>query len=184
MKSIVILITCTFLIYACTRSPQLKLNRSEATYKKHISTIPATAEVDAKQRFELVFKDFKSGATEDNIRNLYAEKFYFNDTFVILNDIDSLVAHMMKTAGNVDVTTVNIHEVVAGKEDYYLKWTMHMKFKTMGRLVDSVSMGVSQVRFNNEGKIIFHQDYWDGSENLYEHLPLIGRFVKKIKANL
>lgn len=184
MKIFFILILIVVVLIACTRSPNLKLNRSESAYKAVINNHPATSEVDAKARFETVFKNFHSGATEENIRALYAESFHFNDTFVIMNDIEELVPHMVRTAKNVELTTVDIHEVIKTETDYYLKWTMRMKFTALGKEVDSVSMGISQLRFNQEGKVIFHQDYWDGSENLYEHLPLIGRFVKKIKANL
>ena len=184
MKIIIILFLTVVTMIACTRSPHLKLNRSEMAYKSEITNYPATSVVDAKSRFESVFKNFHEDATEENIRDLYASSFYFNDTFVILNDIDTLVQHMVKTAGNVELTTVDIHEVIKTETDYYLKWTMHMKFTAVGKEIDSVSMGMSQLRFDENGKVIFHQDYWDGSENLYEHLPLIGRFVKKIKSNL
>lgn len=184
MKTFFILILIVVVLIACTRSPNLKLNRSESAYKAVMSNQPATSVVDAKARFETVFKNFHSDATEKNIRALYAESFHFNDTFVIMNDIEELVPHMVRTAKNVELTTVDIHEVIKTDTDYYLKWTMHMKFTALGKAVDSVSMGISQLRFNQEGKLTFHQDYWDGAENLYEHLPLIGRFVKKIKANL
>ncbi|WP_218944252.1 nuclear transport factor 2 family protein [Marinicella rhabdoformis] len=184
MKTLIILTLIAVVLIACTRSPNLKLNRSESAYKSVISNYPATSTADAKTRFESVFKNFHIDATEQNIRALYADKFHFNDTFVIMNDIEDLVPHMIKTAKNVEITTVDIHEVIKTETDYYLKWTMHMKFTAVGKNIDSLSMGMSQLRFNEQGKVIFHQDYWDGSENLYEHLPLIGRFVKKIKSQL
>ena len=184
MKIIAIIVISVLVLVACSRSPNLKLNRSEAAYKKQITEQIPTHTADAKQKFESVFKNFHLDATEANIRSLYADHFYFNDTFIILNDIDSLVNHMVKTAKNVNLTTVDIHEVIKTDTDYYLKWTMIMNFSAAGKDINSVSMGISQLRFNSAGKIVFHHDYWDGSENLYEHLPLIGRFVKKIKSNL
>ena len=38
-------------------------------------------------------------------------------------------------------------------------------------------MGVSQIRFNREGKVAFHQDFWDSGKNFYAHLPVIGGAV-------
>lgn len=184
MKKIITVIIILSTLYACTRSSHLKLNRSEQTHKSFIADADNTAVVDAMQLFETVFKDFKKGATEANIRALYADDIYFNDTFIIVNNIDDLVSHMVKTAEQVDVTTVDIHEVIKGQSDYYLKWTMHMSFSVFGSQVDSVSMGMTQLRFNEEGKITLHQDYWDGAENFYEHLPFLGPLVKKVKAKL
>lgn len=183
-KHIIIILLITFTMYACTSSHNLKLNRSELTHKQQVSQMTTTSEVDAKTKFETVFKDFKAGATEENVRALYAENFYFNDTFTIVNNIDDLVAHMVKTAEQVEITTVDIHEVIKGDNDYYLKWTMFMKFSAMGRMIESTSMGMTQLRFNKEGKIILHQDYWDGSEHFFEHLPVLGRLVKSVKSKL
>ncbi len=184
MKKIIIVTIILTTLYACTRSNHLQLNRSEQRYKSFVSQAAHSAPADAIGLFETVFKDFKKGATEANIRALYADEIYFNDTFIIIDNIDELVTHMVKTAAQVDVTKVDIHEVIKGQSDYYLKWTMYMSFSVFGKQVDSVSMGMTQLRFNDEGKITLHQDYWDGAENFYEHLPVLGLLVKKVKAQL
>ncbi|WP_251358404.1 nuclear transport factor 2 family protein [Kangiella sp. TOML190] len=145
----------------------------------------ATQDSDAIQsKFEMVFKDFKKGVSESNIRSLYADTFYFNDTFKTITDIDQLVAYMTETAEQVETTKVEIIDVAKGKSDYYLRWVMHMKFKAKGRQVDSRSIGMTQIRLNAEGKIILHQDYWDGVEGFYQHLPYIGYFVRKVRDSL
>ena len=180
MKILIIVIICVLLLLSCTRSPNLKLNRSELAYQEQITQQIPTATAHAKDRFESVFKNFHVDATESNIRKLYADDFYFNDTFIILNDIDSLVTHMTKTAGNVEFTTVEIHEVIKTKTDYYLKWTMRMKFTALGKDIDSISIGMSQLRFNEAGKIVFHQDYWDAGV-VYEKVFLLGSVIRWIK---
>jgi hypothetical protein len=49
------------------------------------------------------------------------------------------------------------------------------------------SVGVSQIRFDREGKVAFHQDFWDSGKNFYAHLPVIGGAVgyvgKRLKSN-
>ena len=59
-----------------------------------------------------------------------------------------------------------------------------MDFSAKGRDIHSVSIGMTQLRFNDEGKIILHQDYWDGAEGFYQHLPYIGYFVRKVRDSL
>ena len=43
--------------------------------------------------------------------------------------------------------------------------------------------GASYLRTHN-GKIYYHRDYFDMGAMLYEHLPLLGRIVQRIKKRL
>ena len=43
-------------------------------------------------------------------------------------------------------------------------------------------IGMSQLRFNEEGKIIYHQDHWDYSEVL-QQMPFIKHLMNGIKNN-
>ena len=183
IKLAVVFVAVVLLLQACSGS-QLVNNRSFESFQDHIAQTPKSADVDAEQIFGLVFKDFKHGATEANIRQIYADRFYFNDTIKSFNDLDDLVHYMVHTADKVQATTVTIDDVVKSDEDYYIRWTMNIQMEVMGRTIDSKSLGMTQLRFNKDGRIIFHQDYWDGAEGLYEHLPYVGRWVKKIKERM
>lgn len=42
--------------------------------------------------------------------------------------------------------------------------------------------GISVIRFDE--KIFAHRNYYDMGELLYEHVPILGRAVRKLKAKL
>ncbi|AOE48964.1 hypothetical protein KS2013_236 [Kangiella sediminilitoris] len=150
-----------------------------------IKTIPATSDhKDPAEHFGHLFKNFHKDAREEVIRDVYAKEFYFNDTFKTFTDIEELIPYMEETAENVETTTVEILDVSKSDTDYYLRWKMVMKFTAKGRDINSVSIGMTQLRFNEDGKIILHQDYWDGAEGFYQHLPYIGYFVRKVRDSL
>lgn len=44
-----------------------------------------------------------------------------------------------------------------------------------------VIRGVSHLRFGEDGKVIYHRDYWDTGEELYAKLPLIGGAVRFLR---
>ena len=46
------------------------------------------------------------------------------------------------------------------------------------------SIGMSHIRFNSAGLVILHQDYWDSGGNLFEHIPVVGWLIRRIKARL
>ena len=181
MKTLLIILILAGSLYACSSSPELKHNRTADHYFDHLQQTPATTEHDVEQTFGTIFTDFKKGATEDNIRAVYADNFYFNDTFKIINHIDELVVYMSESASHVDSTTVEILDVIKSDEDYFIRWSMNMQLSIRGKDIDSHSIGMTQLRFNEQGKVVFHQDFWDSSEAFYEHLPVLGRWVKKVK---
>lgn len=184
MKIIIIIIVFTVVLYACSGSSQLKPNRSAAEYFNHLANTPATTEHEVKDAFGMIFNDFKQGATESNIRKVYGDNLYFNDTFRIVTNIDDLVEYLSHSASQVESTEVEILDVIRSEHDYFIRWSMDMKLKIKGKDIQSQSIGMTQLRFNQAGKVIFHQDFWDSSEAFFEHLPMMGGLVKRIKSML
>ncbi len=184
MKTLIAVILATILLYACSQSPKLKHNRTAEQYFSHLAATPATSEHDVAYTFGKIFADFKQGATENNIRSVYADELYFNDTLKIIDNIDELVVYMSESAEHVNSTTVDILDVIRSDHDYFIRWSMKMDIDVKGKDILSHSIGMTQLRFNEYGKVVFHQDFWDSSEAFFEHLPVMGRFVKKVKSML
>lgn len=184
MKLFFIFIIFVMILYACSGSTYLKPNRSATQYFNHLAKTPTTTEHEIIDTFGLIFKDFKLGATETNIRAVYAAELYFNDTFKIIDNIEELVEYMSHSASQVESTKVEVLDVIRSEHDYFVRWSMEMKLKIKGKNIESHSIGMTQLRFNQAGKVVFHQDFWDSSEAFFEHLPMMGGLVKKIKSML
>ena len=179
--TIILVTTLSLLLYACSKGKQMKPNRTHNHYLAQLDSTPDTHQAEPEEAFAAIFSDYKANATEENIRATYAEELYFNDTFVIIDNIDDLVKYMTHSASQVNETTVDILEVIQGKQDYYIRWTMKMDLTIKGKDILSRSIGMSQLRFDEAGKVIFHQDFWDSSEAFYEQLPYLGYFIRKVK---
>ena len=41
--------------------------------------------------------------------------------------------------------------------------------------------GGSHLRFDAQGRIALHRDYWDAAEELYEKLPVLGALMRWLK---
>lgn len=44
--------------------------------------------------------------------------------------------------------------------------------------------GMSHVRFDSEGKVVEHIDYWDPAEHIYAKLPLLGGLMRYLRRRL
>jgi hypothetical protein len=186
MKFLIITLILLVIFITVSISKTQKSNNNAAEYYfSELEKQPNTVQIEnVKQIFLSVFEDFKVGATEETVRKAYAEKLYFNDTFKVIDNIDELVTHMVETAKQVKSTTVEVLDVASSGSDYYVRWVMIMEFDVKRKDIYSKSIGMSQLRFNQQGKIIFHQDFWDSSEGFYQHLPYIGYFIRKVKSKL
>ena len=185
MKSLSIIFPLLFL-FACAGAP-VDSTVTDSYFNTHaelMQSLPATKfDSQAKEKLQNVLGDFQVTMTEENLRGLYAEKLYFNDTFVTLTSIDELVDYMLKTANNARAT-VEMLDVAKSDSDYYLRWSMDMEFEARGKKIRSKSIGVTQLRFDSTGKVIFHQDYWDSANAFYQHLPIVGGLVQRVRNSM
>ena len=174
------------LLFACAGSP-VDSTQTESYFNTHaelMKTLPVSSiDSQAKEKLQNVLGDFQVTMTEENLRALYAEELYFNDTFVTLTTIDELVDYMLKTA-NSATATVEMLDVAKSDTDYYLRWSMDMEFEARGKKIRSKSIGVTQLRFDSNGKVIFHQDYWDSANAFYQHLPIVGGLVQRVRNSM
>jgi hypothetical protein len=134
------------------------------------------------------FKNYWSQLTEDRVRELlptvYAENIWFNDTVKTITSRADLMNYMVKTAGHVASCQVEVKDIATSEEGYYVRWEMHIVPKQADPGEVWSSIGLSHIRFNDEGLVVLHQDYWDSAGGMYEHLPGIGWLLRNIRARL
>ena len=131
-----------------------------------------------------LFSDLKSNQTSQRVIDTYAQELYFNDTLHTFTERENLSEYLIEGAHRVDDISVSFHDIASSGENHYVRWVMQMKFKVMGKQIDSKSIGISQIRFDEAGKINFQQDFWDNTSGFFGHLPLLGGLIAKIKASM
>ena len=117
---------------------------------------------------------------ERDVRALYAPELYFSDTLTIARSHDQLVAHFRRLREADAHIDVILEDVVTGGDATYVRWRMHNEFRVPGRDVSARTIGITLFRFDREGRIAFHQDYWDSTEGFYRHLPVLGSIIGQI----
>jgi hypothetical protein len=54
-------------------------------------------------------------------------------------------------------------------------------FRLKGTCAPITIHGSSHLRFNAVHQVIYHRDYWDAAEELYEKIPVLGSLMRLIK---
>lgn len=163
------------------RSPDWDRNEAALKQTESISAMAEGSETErrAMQRFVDFYADYSVKAIQEGIREVYAEEAWFGDPFHIVEGIDELEHYFVVMAEPVDECTFTIDSIQRSGSDYFARWTMMLKSKAAkGETIKTI--GLSHVRFNEEGKVVFQQDYWDTSAML-DRLPVVGFWTRLVK---
>ncbi len=131
-----------------------------------------------------LFSDLQNDEVPQRVAKTYAENLYFNDTLHTFTRRDALTKYLIDGANRVDEINVRFEDIANSDNNYYVRWVMEMNFKVMGKSIESKSIGISQIRLDDDGKIIFHQDFWDNTTGFFGHLPVVGGVLNRIKASM
>lgn len=116
----------------------------------------------------------------ESAEKIYGESLFFNDTLVTLHSREILIAYLETTQQQLHSINVQVLQTFGDQENVFVQWKMTTEFQVLGktRLVNSA--GISHLRFDEAGKIILHQDFWDSRQGLFEHIPILGGILQWI----
>ena len=112
----------------------------------------------------------------------YGEHVYFRDPFNEVRGlaaVQRIFAHMFKT---LDEPRFIVRDAFGEGEQAFLTWDF--TFRRRGSQQEWRIHGSSHLRFAPDGKVIYHRDYWDAAEELWEKLPLLGSLLRYLKGKL
>lgn len=145
-------------------------------------TPDSVVESEAVGRFVDFYKVFSAEAIRAKVRGIYADGAYFRDPFHEVSGIDAIERYFVASTAGVEECRFDIQDVAGFHGNYYVRWVMHLRTKRdPGNPIETV--GVTHVRFDDGGKVVFHQDYWDAGI-VYERIPLVGWMIEKVKGRI
>lgn len=125
---------------------------------------------------------FESIAT-DNVHQLaevYSADVWFKDPFNEVRGIDEVMRIFVHMFTQVDGPRFVVTDSVLQGDQAFLTWNFLFRMKRFSRDEQCIR-GASHVRFAPDGRVMFHRDYWDAAEELYEKLPVLGGLMRVLK---
>jgi steroid delta-isomerase len=110
---------------------------------------------------------------------VYAPQAHFKDPFNDvrgLPDIEAVFAHMFRALTGPRFVVVS---QMARGDEAFLVWDFIFQFH--GQSAVQTIRGASHLRFDAQGLVVDHRDYWDAAEELYEKLPVLGSLMRWLK---
>lgn len=184
-------IAALMLLLAGCGTPPASLTALNASYERAlertaplaVTLLPGTEQ--EQQAFAGVQRYF-TGMTADSVRELtarvYAPQGYLNDTLVGIDGADRIEAYFSHTMERARLLNVEFLDRAPAGTDWYVRWRMTVAADGLNGGQEVVTYGVTQFRFDADGRVLIHKDFWDSGTGLYEQLPVIGSAVRRVRA--
>jgi len=117
------------------------------------------------------------------IESLYSPDVSFEDPSHAVQGKVALLEYFNSMFSNLDYCQFKFHQSITDGTDIFLSWTMLVRHPRL-RSGDTIRVeGASYLKTRN-GKIYYQRDYFDMGALVYEHVPLIGKIIARIKHRL
>ena len=115
---------------------------------------------------------------------VYADNAYLNDNITFVEGADAIARYFGDAAERADSVTVEFQDIARAGGDYYVRWRMRITTERLNDGEPMKSFGVSHFRFDRDGRVLVHKDFWDAGTGMYEFLPGIGGLVNALRGRL
>ncbi|WPJ94541.1 nuclear transport factor 2 family protein [Coraliomargarita algicola] len=141
-------------------------------------------EAEMLKGIQNLFMDYSHANLSAKVEQVYAERVYFRDAFRQLHTAEEIREYFLEGLEPLEGAEFVFNNVARTGGDFYLDWTMRLDFKKTPTGTWEESMGVSRIRFDSAGQVIFHQDFWDPTDIVYQRIPIAKQLIAYVKGKL
>lgn len=115
------------------------------------------------------------------LNDVYANEVVFQDPMHQLNGINELQSYFENLYKNLQQCEFSIERVIYSEKQASVYWQMRYQHQKLNAGQQVVVQGNSLLK-SDGNLVVYHRDYLDLGQMLYEQLPLLGRLIKWLKA--
>ncbi len=138
---------------------------------------------DALQRLErfVEFYNQLNFSNLDTLRELYADQVEFIDPVHQILGLAALEQYFAHAYQNLQQCEFEMGAHGVGPHWGFVSWQMRFCHPAINAGALIVVDGSTELTYNEAGKIIRHRDYYDLTQMVYQHLPVIGWLTGKVR---
>lgn len=143
---------------------------------------------DKARQLELIqaylefYRDFLNSDLE-GLRSLYHSDVSFTDPIVSVQGIDSMINYFESSKDGLKHCKFEFADTIEAGDSACMTWEMKFAHEKLAGGREVVLPGTSFLKFDS-GLCTQHTDYYDMGAMLYEHVPILGSFIKWLKAKV
>jgi hypothetical protein len=142
--------------------------------------------MSAPNHAENIRRFFNDLSTENMhlLDDFYAEDVVFRDPAGDISGRSALRGYYCHIYEPVTKIHFEFPHIQVQKDDVFATWTMTFSSRKLKGGRSLTVDGISHLRFNTDGQVTYHRDYFDMGAMIYEHVPLVGCLIRYIKSRL
>jgi len=117
------------------------------------------------------------------LSDIYHDDVTFTDPIHQVQTLDDLTSYFKGIMTNVERCEFAFTEHVLADNNLFLAWQMRLAHPKLAKGREIVMPGVSQFKLR-DGKVAEQQDFYDMGAMIYEHVPVLGWAINKVKQRL
>lgn len=132
-------------------------------------------------------QEFFSGLSKDTmymVDEYYAEDIEFHDPMVNIKGREALKDYYAGVYEGPQEVSFEYPSEIQQDNEIVLIWKMKFVNKDFNRGEPVYVDGSSHIIFNDEGKAVYHRDYFDMGQMIYKHVPILKHMVNFVDKKL
>lgn len=112
---------------------------------------------------------------------IYAPQARFKDPFNEVQGVTQIEAIFEHMYRSLEQPHFYVTERVLQGRQCFLVWDFRFRFQRFSPAQWQTVHGSSHLRFDEQGLVEYHRDYWDAAQELYEKLPAVGTLMRWLR---
>jgi predicted ester cyclase len=138
--------------------------------------------IEPNVRAYTAFFEALTPETLAGLSRLCARNVRFRDPFNDVTGVERFQAVLARMFHDVEDPRFTVDDWAISGRAAYLRWTFTCR-PPRGREPWTI-VGMSEVRFDEEGRVTAHIDHWDAASQVYERIPILGRVMRAVRRRL
>ncbi len=140
----------------------------------------------ALQRLEN-FVSFYNGLSAQDLSilaQLYHPEVRFIDPVHQMDGLAALQQYFAHAYARLDSCTFVAHAMAGQQQQGFVSWQMQFSHQAIGAGALISVDGCTELHWHQDGRIIYHRDYYDLTQMVYQHVPVVAWLTGKIKQKM
>lgn len=165
-------------------TPPAPADDRTAGTERSSSPVCAPPDADAALARAVRFFEALSPSALATIDAVYAPDARFVDPFNDLRGPRAIAAVFEHMYAQLDAPRFAVREAFARGDQGFVTWDFVFRFRRGAPRGPQTVHGSTHFRFDAQGRILLHRDYWDAAGELYEKLPVVGAPLRWLRRRL
>lgn len=143
---------------------------------------PATAATESAVEKLMDFYTSFSRSSVRRLEDFYTQDVEFVDPVHTVNGLLALKSYLRDMAENMQHYEIRYLEKMERDGAAHLSWEMTFIHRRLNNGLPITVRGMSYLKFTS--KVYYHEDSYDLGALVYEHVPVLGRFIRFMRSRL